>query len=425
MKNKLKMKLMKKQFVIVLALLMGTFSFAQKKELKTAEKAIKNSNYAEAKSALSTVSPMLSSLDSKTKDKYYYLNAQALYANGTGSSVDIDSALESLANIQTSNPSADELKQNMINSFLTDGNEAYESKDYVTASDKFEKAYRVSPKDTLYLYYAASMSVSVQDFDRSLLLYNELKDLGFTGIETNYTAINKESSTEEPFDNKNMRDLSVKAGTHISPAESKTESKRGEIIKNIALIYVNNGENEKAITAMKEARETYPDDISLLLSEANIHYKMGNTAEFKRLLEEATAKDPENAELQYNLGVIAAESGDNASAKAYYNKSIELDPKYVNSNINMAALILSEEEALIEEMNGLGSSSADDKKYDDLKNQRKELYASAIPYLESALAIDANNIQAAKTLMNIYSITGDDAKFDELKAKVDMLESGN
>ena len=416
---------MKKQFVIALALLMGTFSFAQKKELKTAEKAIKSSNYAEAKSALSTVGPMLSSLDSKTKDKYYYLNAQALYANGAGSSADIDSALESLANIDGNTPGAAELKQNMINSFLTVGNEAYENKDFTTASDKFEKAYRVSPKDTLYLYYASSMSVTAQDFDRSLKLYNELKDLGFTGITTEYSALNLESGEVEVFQDENLRDLSIKAKTHTTPTTKQTESKRGEIVKNIALIYVNKGENEKAIAAMKDARAAYPDDVSLLLSEANIHHKMGNVDEFKKLLEQATAMDPENPELQYNLGVIAAESGDNEGAKAYYKKSIELDPKYVNSQINMAALLLSEEEVLIEEMNGLGSSAADDKRYDELKNMRKELYASAIPYLETALSIDDNNIQAAKTLMNIYSVTGNDEKFKELKAKTEMIESGN
>jgi len=404
---------------------MGTFSFAQKKELKTAEKAIKNSNFAEAKSALTTVSPMLSSLDSKSKDKYYYLNAQALYANGAGSSEDIDSALESLASIQTSTPGATELKQSMVNSFLTVGNEAYESKDFAKASDNFEKAYRVSTKDTLYLYYASSMAVTGQDFDRSLKLYNELKDIGFTGITTEYAALNLESGEVEPFQDKNLRDLSVKAKTHTTPTSKKTESKRGEIVKNIALIYVNKGENEKAIAAMKDARDAYPDDISLLLSEANIHYKMGNTDEFKRLLEEATAKDPENAELQYNLGVIAAEAGDIEGAKAYYNRSIEIDPNYANSQINMAALILSEEESLIEEMNGLGSSSADDKRYDELKDMRKNIYSTAIPYLESALKIDTNNVQAAKTLMNIYSLTGEDAKFEELKAKIEAIESGN
>ena len=417
---------MKKQFLIAFAILISTISYAQKKELKAAEKAIKSNNFAEAKAALSTVSTMLSSLDAKTKDDYYFLNAKALFANGAGSNDDINMALESIDKIgDQSSPEIGELKQEMVNSFLTKGNEHYEKKDYSSASHSFEQAYRASTKDTLYLYYAASTAVSVQDYDRSLKLYEELKDLGFTGVETEYTATNKETGEEESFPNTNLRDLNVKAGTHINPKEKKTESKRAEIVKNIALIHVSNGDNEKALSAMADARKENPDDINLLLSEANVHYKMGNKDEFKGLLEVATEKDPNNPELQYNLGVIAAESGDKESAKKYYTKSIELDPTYINSQINMAALILSEEESIIQEMNGLGSSAADDKRYDELREERKQLYQNAIPYLESALNIESNNIQAAKTLMNIYSVTGDDAKFKALKAKVDELESGN
>ncbi len=417
---------MKKLFVVAFAILLSTFSFAQKKELKAAEKAIKGNNFAEAKTALGQTEGMLSAMDDKTKAKYYYLNAQALYANGAGSNADIDAALESLDNVNGSyTAEITELKQAMVNSFLTKGNTAYEAKDFGAASNSFERAYRASVTDTLYLYYAASTAVSVQEYDRALGLYNELKDLDFTGIETQIFAINKESGEEEPFQSKSMRDISVKAGTHIAPGERLTESKKAEIVKNIALIYVSNGENEKAIAAMKDARKENPDDINLLLSEANVHYKMGNIEEFKSLLEEATSKDPNNAELQYNLGVIAAESGDIESAKAYYNRSIELDPTFVNAQINMAALILSGEEALIEEMNGLGSSKKDDLRYDELKEMRQQVYKDAIPYLEDALNTDANNIQAAKTLMNIYSATGDDDKFTALKAKVEVLESGN
>ena len=151
-----------------------------------------------------------------------------------------------------------------------------------------------------------------------------------------YTAVNKESGEVEPFDSKSLRDISVRAGTHITPKDTKTESKSAEIVKNIALIYVNNGENEKAISAMKDARKANPEDLGLLLSEANVQLKMGNKDEFKKLIEEATTKDPKNAELQYNLGVLAAEAGDIATAKKYYDKAIAIDPNYSDAQTNMA-----------------------------------------------------------------------------------------
>ncbi len=150
---------------------------------------------------------------------------------------------------------------------------------------------------------------------------------------------------------------------------------------------------------------------------------MGNKEEFKNLLELATTKDPNNPELQYNLGVIASESDHPDEAMAYYKKAIELDPNYINAYINSAALILNKEQALIEEMNKLGTSKKDDLRYDELRILRQDIYKGAIPFLTKACAIDAKNLSAAKTLMNIYSVLGETDKYKEMKVIVDELEA--
>jgi tetratricopeptide (TPR) repeat protein len=215
----------------------------------------------------------------------------------------------------------------------------------------------------------------------------------------------------------------VKAKSHIKPGERNTESKKSEIVKNIALIYISKDDNENALAAMKEARAENPDDINLMLSEANVYYKMGNTEEFKNLLQLATTKDPKNPELQYNLGVIASESDHPEEAMGYYKKAIELDSNYINAYINSAALILNKEQAMIEEMNGLGTSKKDDLRYDELRKMRQDVYKEAVPYLVKALEIDPKNLSAAKTLHNIYGVTGEKAKHDELQKIVDALEA--
>ncbi|WP_166961486.1 tetratricopeptide repeat protein [Yeosuana marina] len=417
---------MKNQVIIALAFLISTFSFGQKKELRAVEKSIKSNNYAEAKASLSQLESMLPTMEDKYKSEYYYLKGQAFYANGAGSNKDIDVALESIGKVTDGyTDEISELKRNMVNHLLTKGNEAYEKKDYVTSSHDFENAYRASVQDTVYLYYAAATAVNYQDYDRALKLYKELKDLGYTGIEKQYYAVKADTGEEELFQNKNMRDLSVKAKTHIKPSDRMTESKKAEIVKNIALIYVSKDDNEKALEAMKDARAESPDDINLILSEANVYYKMGNKEEFKKLLELATTKDPKNPELQYNLGVIASESEHPEDAKTYYNKAIELDPTYINAYINLAALILNQEQPIIEEMNSLGTSKADNLRYDELREKRQGLYEEAVPYLEKALDIDSKNLSAAKTLMNIYSVTGETAKYKTMKAKVESIENEN
>ena len=108
---------------------------------------------------------------------------------------------------------------------------------------------------------------------------------------------------------------------------------------------------------------------------------------------------------------------------AYYNKAIELDPTYVNAYINNAALILNKEQAVIEEMNGLGTSKKDDLRYEELRVVRQDIYKEAIPYLVKALEIDGTNISAAKTLHNIYGLTGETAKHDAMEKIINELEA--
>ena len=413
---------MKKLVLIAIAFSISSFSFAQKKEIKLAEKAIKKNNFAEAKAAINQAESLLSSMDDKTKMKFYLLKGQALYANGAGSDSDIDLAIESLKNLKSIE--ANELTKSMINTFLTKGNNSYQSSDFKTSSKYFERAHRVSPTDTSYLYYAASAAVNGKDYDKALSLYEELNDMNYSGIENEYVAISKETNQVDVFENIQMRDLSVKAGTHLKPSIRPTESKSAEIIKNISLIYVQKGENEKALTALNKARKLNPEDSSLLLTEANLYYKIGNTDKFKELIEEASAKDPNNAELLYNLGVVSADS-DVETAKKYYKKAIEIDPDYSSAQINLAALILAGETSIIEQMNSLGTSDADYKLYDELELKRKGLFKEAIPYLESVLKLNPKNLEVARTLMGIYSAIELDDKSKAMKEKVEMLESGN
>ena len=422
---------MKKQTIVALALLVGSFSFAQKKELKDAEKALKQSNYAEAKSAINSAESLIGDADDKTKAQFYFLKGQAYYANGAGSSADMDTAIESLNMVEKAegkngkySKNVDEIKQGMLSSFLTKANDALESKNYAASSKGFEKAYRMSTKDTLYLYYAAATAVNGEDYENALTYYEELKNLGYVGVETEYVAMNKETNEEEAFPSKSLMDISVKAGTHTNPQEKKSESKQAEIVRNVALIHMNQGNDEKAIAAMKDARKANPDDATLIISEANMQLKMGNREEFKSLIQEALVKDPNNPELLFNLGIVAAEAGEIDEAKGYYEKAIELKPDYTDVYNNMAVLILSQEQDIIEKMNGLGSSAADNKKYDELKEKRSQLYTDAIPYLETTLKLRPTDLQAAKTLVNIYSAIGETQKHKDMKAKVEALESG-
>ena len=408
-----------------MSLTLSFSAFAQKKEIKTATKELAKGNYEKAGVALDAAEALLGSMDEKYKSQYYLQRSIYYLKNGEPDFNTVEKSIETLK-MATAPAQAQGVKdqtQNLRAHLVNKGSLLLNTNDYKTSSDYFESAYKLSSNDTVYLFYAASTAVNAKMYDRSLAMYEELRSLGYTGIEENYYATNTETQVEEMFDSKVVRDLSVKSKSHVNPRDELTKSKFPEIIKNIALIYVQNGNNEKALEAMAIAREQDPENINLLLTEANVYYSMGDTMKFKELLEVAVQKDPSNSELQYNLGVISSEIDDFDNAKKYYLKAIELKQDYVNAYINLAALILGQEESILDQMNNLGSSAADDRKYDELKATRNQLYLDAIPYLERAISIDKSNYQAAKTLSNIYSAVGNTDKYKEYKALVDALET--
>lgn len=415
---------MKKYLILGFVMIFVGSISAQKKELRNAGKALDKGNFEKATMALNAAEALLESMDDKQKSEFHLLKSKLYFNGGAANLEDTVMAIEAFEKVSNPNNAQSKEKHlvNLINHLVNKGSDFVEKNDYSSASDCFSNAYRISKKDTIYLYYAASSSVNAKEYDKSLTIYKELKSLNFTGIEKQYFALNIITNMEEAFDNKLLRDASVQAKTHSNPTEKKSKSRYPEIIKNMALIYNQMGDTEKALGAMLEARAENPDDLNLILTEANVHYTMGNIDKFKSLLEYATELDSENPELQYNLGVIAAEANDVENAKKYYTRAIELNPKYINAYINLAALILGQEESIIDEMNNLGTSAADDRRYDELRLERKELYFEAIPYLEQAIDIDSNNFQAARTLSNIYSATGDDAKAKEYRDLANSLE---
>ena len=132
--------------------------------------------------------------------------------------------------------------------------------------------------------------------------------------------------------------------------------------------------------------------------------------------------DPNNPELFYNLGVSSMQVGETDRAKTYYARALELDPNYSYAQINMASIILQGEKDLVEEMNNLGTSAADNRRYDELKEERNEMYREALPYLEGASQTVPDNVEVLRTLMNLYSQLGMTPEYKAAKAKVAELE---
>ena len=422
---------MRTNFLIALFTLASAFGFSQKQALKAASKAVKSGDMAAANEALKTAEGQIEAADDKMRAQFYFLQGQAAAADTAMASQEkAAEAYLKVAEIEKasgSNKYADEaaqnlrvLRENLVKAAIED----QKKQAYTDAADKLYLGYKTNKADTTYLYYAASNAVNAKDYDTALTYYNELVELGFNGIETQYLATNKENGKLESFPSKDLRDVSVKTGTHIKPEDKVSDSKKSEITKNIALIYISQGKDEEALKAMQAAKEENPNDPSLLQAEADMYYKLGNIEKYKEIMEQIVANDPNNPDLLYNLGVSASKLGDNEKAKEYYLKTLELKPDYGSAQLNLASIILSGEKELVDQMNALGTSSSDYKKYDELKAKRMDIYREAVPYLEGSLNSNPDNVEAVRTLMNIFYQL-DDPKADDMKNKLKALEGGN
>ena len=423
--------------LLIIFIFFGFETQGQKKELRKIDKLIIESFYEEAKDELDNSKSLILSSDEKYKAQFYFYDAKV-----SAEIKDFKNAISSLKSLlkinKTTYPTKVEqeyenlsvvISNSIVNAAVKDNQDG----NFLDAADKLIMAYEMD-KDQYkdYLYFAAGSAVNGKDYDKALQYYVNLKDSGYTGVADEYFVTNNESGLEEKV-SKTEFDLLKSSKDYSNPRTGQTESRLPEIVKNIALIYVQQGKNDFAENAIKEARRIQPNDVSLLLNEADLYIRISNNSKdedeallyrnkFKDLMERAIELDPNNGILYYNLGVIYAEQGELALAKENYTQAIVLIPDYVDAYLNLVSVILEDEIKIVEEMNSLGNSSKDNIKYDELKIKREDLYKECVPLLENLLKVSPENIDALNTLKNIYGVLGNNDGFMQLKAKIEELQ---
>lgn len=311
------------------------------------------------------------------------------------------------------NETISSFKPKMLDYAVTLGNQ----KKYKEAADVLYSIYQLNKKDLEMLYYAANYAIEGMDYERALGYYKELKAANYTGEGMLYYAKNKATGVEENYTSKETRDNLVTLGTHISPRDEKTPSRKGEIVRNIALILIEQGKTEEAKGAIIEARKENPSDVGLITSQADIYYKLKDMDNYKKTINDAISLAPNDETLYFNLGVVSVASNQFEDGEKYYRKAIELKPTYVDAYLNLADLLLKPDAKIVEEMNKLGTSAKDQKRYDELKTDRQKLFNKAMPLLEKAHELDPKNDVVKSNLRSVYSYLELTDKLKALKAE--------
>ena len=405
-----------KRIALLTVILIFNFSFSQKKELRKAQKLYDAGDIAGASQILTENQSLLESADQKVKPNYDFLRGKIAQNNKEfQTAFDLFNSVKDVASIKDEViQQLNLLSADIVNSAIDDNG----SGDFKSSTEKLYLAYLIDPElNKDYLYFAASSAVNAEMFDVALGYYIQLKEMDYTGVVTKYYVTEIELGVETEV-TESEYNLYKKSKSYENHREEDTPSKFPEIVKNIALIHAQLGDDDKAMAAVQEARLSNPSDLNLILTEANIYIELGEKEKFQSLMSEAIAQDPNNANLYYNLAVVTSDLGEKDAARGYYEKAIEIDPYYENAYLNLVALILEGEQTIVEQMNSLGTSAADNTKYDALKLDRENLYKECVPILRSLIQIGENE-DAIKTLINIYGTLGDNEGYKEMKALLD------
>ncbi len=181
------------------------------------------------------------------------------------------------------------------------------------------------------------------------------------------------------------------------------------------------GDNALMLSALNSARASIPNSQEIINREVNFYISIDDKEWLKKSLSNAIQSDSENPVLHFALGTALQSLGDNEGAKNSYLRSIQLDNNYFDAHNNLASMYLEETASLIKKMNKLGSSSSDQRKYNNYKKKRNDLYNESIPHLEECVRIQAKNITILNVLKEIYYKVGDAKNMRRIKSIIDSL----
>jgi len=160
------------------------------------------------------------------------------------------------------------------------------------------------------------------------------------------------------------------------------------------------GDTAAAQKSIALGRTRYPENLSLLLEEAQLYLERGEANKLINSLKEAIVKQPKNpsnANFNFLIGKSYDDMGKKDMAEDYYKKALAINPKFFEAVYNIGAIYVNDASKLQKEANNLPLEEV--KAYNALNTKANGKLKVAVPWLERALQIrptDAPTIHALK-----------------------------
>ena len=174
-----------------------------------------------------------------------------------------------------------------------------------------------------------------------------------------------------------------------------------------AMEYYNN-----SIAILEEGTAKYPENADMIGTKFSAYIGANKMEDALSSAEDLVEKDPTNKFNRYNYGVVLLNTDKFPEAETQLLEAIKLDPEYDNAIYNLGVTYVKWGTAMNKEAEQKGVMS------DDYKKK----YEAALPYLEKVVEKDQTNVAIWELLGKVYSVLGmnDDAnnafkKADELR----------
>lgn len=160
------------------------------------------------------------------------------------------------------------------------------------------------------------------------------------------------------------------------------------------------GDTTLAFQVVELGRERYPEDLSILLEQAQLYLETDQKEELLTSLQEAVKADPNNATLYFLMGKSYDDLKNVELAEKNYKKAAELNPDFFEAYYNMGAIYVNKAAEMQAEANDLPLNET--AKYNELTEEANKNLAIAVPYLENALQIRPDDQPTILALKEAY-----------------------
>jgi Tfp pilus assembly protein PilF len=192
-----------------------------------------------------------------------------------------------------------------------------------------------------------------------------------------------------------------------------------KVYKYIADLYFTKGDTVAALNTFKKGIDAYPEDnVNLYIQLVNFYLGKEDLDQAYVFIEKALEKDSENASLWYVYG-IAGETKDPDSALAAFVKATEINPEYWEA-MYMAGKIHYDR--------GYNANKlAQEIPLDDAEGYKAavaltdEHFKKALPFFESAIAIEGDDAQTLNALKELYYRFKENDKLAAINKKIEEL----